>query len=195
MLEGVFRQDSELESIYLVGSFGVNAKRMAFENRFSGQVFDRYGAVFSLGALPETVTTAPRHDGLAVDLTASGLPFFAGRARLAQTVTLPANEGRAYLEFSSLRAAVAVVWVNGKKVGTCAWQPHRVDLGSSLVHGENRVEIELAPTLRNLLGPHHRAGGDQEGTGPSDFNDKTRWTDDFILVPLGFDEVTLIVTN
>ena len=83
------------------------------------------------------------------------------------------------------------MWVNGEKVGTCAWQPHRVDLGSSLSLGENRIEIELAPSLRNLLGPHHRAGGDPGGTGPSDFNDKNHWTDDLILVPLGFNEVKL----
>ncbi len=172
VLEGVFRPDSELESIYLVGNFGVKAKRMAFENRCAGQVFDRYGATFSLGALPKSVTPAPRQDGIAIDLTASGLPFLAGRARLAQTVTLPAIAGRASLEFGGLRAAVAVVWVNGKKVGACAWQPHRVALGSSLHPGENWIEIELAPTLRNLLGPHHRAGGDPESTGPSDFNDK-----------------------
>jgi hypothetical protein len=83
------------------------------------------------------------------------------------------------------------VWVNGKKVGVCAWQPYQIDLGGSLVAGQNKIEIELIPTLRNLLGPHHRAGGDPESTGPSDFNNKTLWTDDYILVPLGFEEVTL----
>ena len=81
--------------------------------------------------------------------------------------------------------------VNGQHVGTVAWPPHRVGLMEGLRVGENEVEIELVGTLRNLLGPHHRAGGDLAWTGPKDFRDKTRWTDDYILVPFGFDGVTL----
>jgi hypothetical protein len=53
------------------------------------------------------------------------------------------------------------------------------------------VEIELVGTLRNLLGPHHRAGGDLVWTGAPDFRDKSRWTEDYILVPFGLNGATL----
>ena len=198
-LAGSYRQDMELESIYLVGDFGVNARRIGLENRCTGQVFDRYSPNLYLETRPVSVTATPSINSVALDLTANGLPFYAGRARLSQILVVPAFEGHPYLEFTNLRAAVAVVWVNGKRMGACAWQPHQVDLGDSLVRGENQIEnvvnivltIELVPTLRNLLGPHHRRGGDTEATGPSDFINKLAWTDDLILVPLGFDCVTL----
>lgn len=129
----------------------------------------------------------------ALDLTAQGLPFFAGRVTLRQTVTLPPLSGRATLEIHDLRAAVAHVAVNGQRTGTVTWPPHRVDLGASLRPGENRIEIELVGTLRNLLGPQHLSGGDLAWTGPAEFRDKSRRTDDYILVPFGFSGATLIV--
>jgi len=95
------------------------------------------------------------------------------------------------LEIHNLRAAVANVRANGQPQGVMAWPPHRLDITSGLRPGENEIEIELVSTLRNLLGPHHRAGGDTHWTGPKEFRDKNCWTDDFILVPFGFDGVTI----
>jgi hypothetical protein len=91
----------------------------------------------------------------------------------------------------NLRAAVAHVRVNGQQAGTVAWQPHHVDVTEALKEGENVIEIELVGTLRNLLGPHHLNGGDLDWTGPKEFRDKNRWTDDYILVPFGFDGAML----
>jgi hypothetical protein len=68
-----------------------------------------------------------------------------------------------------------------------------VDVSEGLHAGENEIEIELVGTLRNLLGPHHLNGGDLVWTGPDQFRDKERWTDDYILVPFGFDGVRLKV--
>jgi hypothetical protein len=188
----VFARDTELESVYLVGDFGVSGRRLREESRLNGQVFDRYAPDFCVTDLPFHVRPGAASDGLSIDLTAQGLAFFAGRATLRQTVTLPALGGRTVLEIRGLRAAAAHVRVNGQHVGTVAWPPHRVDVTPGLCPGENEVEIELVGTLRNLLGPHHRSGGDREWTGPRDFRDKSRWTDDYILVPFGFDGVTLI---
>jgi hypothetical protein len=61
--------------------------------------------------------------------------------------------------------------------------------------GENVIEIELVGTLRNLLGPHHLKGGDLEWTGPGQFRDKNRWTDDYILVPFGFDGASITILD
>lgn len=189
VLSGTFALDTELESVYLVGDFGVTGRRVGEENRFNGQVFDRYAPDFRVTDLPDRAQA--QSGGLVLDLTAQGLAFFAGRVTLRQTVTLPALDGRTVLEIHNLRAAIAHVRVNGQQMGTVAWPPHRVDVTEGLRAGENVVEIELVGTLRNLLGPHHRAGGDLAWTGPRDFRDKSRWTDDYILVPFGFDGVTL----
>jgi hypothetical protein len=97
------------------------------------------------------------------------------------------------LEIGSLRAAVGRVSVNGHDMGVTAWPPYQVDVTAGLRAGENVFEIELVGTLRNLLGPHHLAGGDLDWTGPEQFHDKKRWTDGYILVPFGFDRVILRV--
>lgn len=192
VLRGTFARDTELESVYLVGDFGVQGRRLKEENRFNGQVFDRYAPEFQLVELPERLRASSNTGGLALDLTAWGFPFFAGRVILRQTIKLPPLGGRAVLEIHNLRAAVANVVVNGQRTGTIAWPPYRVELGT-LRPGENVIEIELVSTLRNLLGPHHLSGGDLAWTGPSQFRDKSRWTEDYILVPFGFDRVTLAV--
>ena len=191
VLKGIYHLNTEIEAIYMIGTFGVFGHRVGMENRVNGQLFDRYSSVFRIQGQPEWIQVRTRSDGLAVDLTDSGLPFFAGRAKLIQSIALPSFSGRAELELRHLHVALASVRVNGQPVGTCAWHPHRIDLGSSLVPGENTLEIELVGTLRNLLGPHHRAGGDGPGTGPGDFRDKTHWTEDTILVPFGFDSAIL----
>jgi len=191
VLSGVFGRDMELESVYVIGDFGVAGRRLREENRYNGQVFDRYAPDFRVTDLPHCVR-AEDTGGLSIDLTAQGLPFFAGRATLCQTVALPPLEGRVMLEIQNLRAAIAHVRVNGQQIGTVAWPPHRVDITGGLRPGENVIEIELVGTLRNLLGPHHLTGGDLDWTGPGEFRDKSRWTDDTILVPFGFDGVTLV---
>jgi hypothetical protein len=189
VLSGVFGRDSELESVYVVGDFGVAGRRLGEENRFNGQIFDRYAPDFRLTAPPASVQA--QGGTVDVDLTAQGLAFFAGRATLRQTITLSSPGKRTLLELHNLRAAVAHVRVNGQPAGTVAWQPHRVDVTEALKEGENVVEIELVGTLRNLLGPHHLNGGDMKWTGPKEFRDKNRWTDDYILVPFGLDGATL----
>jgi hypothetical protein len=191
VLTGIFASDTELESVYVVGPFGVAARRLGEEGRHTGQVFDRYAPEFRLVAPPQRAEADWMGRGLAVDLTAQGLPFFAGRATLRQTVSLPAFEGRAELALEGLHAAVAHVRVNGHRSGTVAWPPHQVAIPTGLHGGENVIEVELVGTLRNLLGPHHRRGGDTAYTSPRDFRSRDQWIDDYILVPFGFDGAVL----
>jgi hypothetical protein len=180
-LRGVFRTDSELESIYLTGMFGVRSRWVCEERRSNGLVFERYAARRQLAPLLRRVT------GGTVNLTAGGLPFFAGTAVLNKVVHLeeiPTGDG--LFELDNLSAAVARLRVNGHDCGAVAWEPWRWEVGSALRLGPNRVEIEITGTLRNLLGPHHLTGGDPVYTGPDSFHVTRDWTEDWILVPLGF---------
>ena len=125
-------------------------------------------------------------DGLRFDLTASGLPFYCGRAILRQEIYLPEPSQKVVFELGNLRAAVAHVRLNGLPCGSLAWQPFRLDVTGQVRQGKNSLELELVNTLRNLLGPHHLAGGEQDYTGPGEYRDRMRWTDDVILAPFGF---------
>jgi hypothetical protein len=182
---------TELEAIYLTGAFGVRSTWLRRENQLGGQIFDRYAPDFRISALPATVCHAGLLHPLRNDLTATGFPFFAGRIKLARQVDLPAVPPGLSLEIRGLRAALVNVNVNGQLAGTSAWQPHRVPIAPFARSGRNEIELELVGTLRNLLGPHHLAGGDPSRTNPEDFRDKTRWTGDYLLTPFGWEQVRL----
>ncbi|MBW7884537.1 MAG: hypothetical protein H3C34_18240 [Caldilineaceae bacterium] len=191
VLAGVFGRDSELESIYLTGAFAVGATRLGEESRHNGQCFDRYAPRFVVTARESRFALPHTGTGRAVDLTQQGLPFFAGRLALRQSVEIPATMSSATLVFDDLRAALVHVRVNGVQVQTLAWPPYKVDITPYLHEGTNDLELELVGTLRNLLGPHHVRGGDLSWTGPETFRDQRRWVDEYILAPFGFAGVTI----
>ena len=191
IVSGVMTRLTELEVIYLTGAFGVTSNWIRRENELAGQVFDRYSREFRICAPPAEVRASAPFHPLRYDLTASGFPFFAGRVTLARQVDLPAVPPRLSLEIQGLRAALVNVSVNGLLAGTSAWEPHRVPIAALAKPGANDIEVELVGTLRNLLGPHHLAGGDPSRTNPEHFRDKTRWTDDYLLTPFGWEQVRL----
>jgi len=184
-LTGMFTRDTEIESIYLLGEFGVSTGEGKFEGGASGQVFYRYPAGFRLVELPKIVKSA--------DLTPQGLPFFAGRVRLSTQVHVETVPSDASLELEELRAALAYVRLNGETLGLTAWQPYRISLGGKLKAGENLLEVEMVSTMRNLLGSHHQSGGDPEGVGPEAFRMGPFWTNDYIFVPFGFSKAKLLL--
>jgi hypothetical protein len=191
VLSGIQRSNVELESVYLIGDFGVQSQRIGPEGVHKGLAFDRYSPSFQITRLPTQAVPHTPLDGPALELTSQGLLFFAGTAKLSQTVLVPDFTGPAFLEIVNLYAAVARIRLNGQLAGRVAWPPSRLEVTGLLRPGTSLLEIELVSTLRNLLGPHHVAGGDREITSPNTFRDKRRWTDDYILMPFGFDRVVL----
>ncbi|NOZ29777.1 MAG: hypothetical protein GXP39_17255 [Chloroflexi bacterium] len=183
-LTGVVAEDTELEDIYLIGDFGVSARRIGPERHGAeGMDFDRYA--------PEFALTQEAAGGTSRDLNTQGYPFFAGILSLSQTVEVADPGEQAILALDGLHAIVAEVWVNGQQAGITLLPPHEVDVTEHLKPGANEIEVRLVTSLRNLLGPLHRAGGDQRWTGPNDFVDMSRWTDDYIFVPFGFEAAHL----
>lgn len=191
LLSGSFTRITELESIYITGHFGVTSCRLRQENRLAGQTFDRYAPRFHLRALPAAMDSVTSSHIPGMDLTANGFPFFAGRMTLTQQIWLDAVTPDLTLEIEQMHAALVHVTVNGQHAGVAAWAPHRVNIAAHAQVGENTIAIELVGTLRNLLGPHHLAGGDPNRTNPEEFRDKTRWTKDYILTPFGWHRVRL----
>ncbi|MBR6436589.1 MAG: hypothetical protein IKS45_08795, partial [Thermoguttaceae bacterium] len=65
--------------------------------------------------------------------------------------------------------AVAVVLVNGEKVGTIALRDDKVDITDALHNGENEVTVRIYGTPKNLYGPHH-AGRLRGSAWPGSFH-------------------------
>jgi len=158
---------TEVETVYLVGNFSVSN----FDNR-----------CFALKA-PE----APQPE----DLTASGYPFYAGKARFETSFTSEANQ-RLVLELGHVKAADVKVYLNGKEIATLYWAPYAVELTEYLQEGENKLEVVAATTLFNLMGPGWISGIEEDkGVSPWTFVDFSRYTEKYTLIPFGIGNAVL----
>lgn len=185
--------DSEIENVYLYGDFTVShpgrVEPLARDaERFHGS-FELGGPVRSL-----------RLD--AADLTAAGLPFFAGRLVLRQTFTLNALEAATvrYLRWRLHGANSCRVRINGREAGWRCSDWFALPVAGLCREGVNSLEIELTTSLRNLLGPHHLQEGESTSVWPLSFHREPNvigWLPEpydpgYCLVRLGIDELELV---
>ncbi|MEN6641203.1 MAG: hypothetical protein ABFE08_02020 [Armatimonadia bacterium] len=164
-LEDAFRRyGTEIESLYLVGDFGVigeptDEKTLQF-------VWEQYGLPRQ-GVQCFAANTFILTDPQALvwgDTTLQGLPFYAGRLRY--TVNVPELPAPARLQLGQLDCPIAEVSLDGVTAGHIYKQPLQLELSP----GEARqIEITLYGTLRNLLGPHHHPHGELAAVGPPHF--------------------------
>ncbi|MDQ0061431.1 glycosyl hydrolase [Paenibacillus harenae] len=163
--------DTELESVYLVGDFGVQPLMPFVEGEGGTVVAD---GPFLLTDRPTLL------DG--GDFIRQGFPFFAGRLTLEQTVhvgerEMPSDSDVIWSFHAAPDAIVTNLRVNDSEVKSFLWEPFEAEIGSFLVPGDNRIELELAGSCRNLLGPHHHIKGEPLKIGPDSFTNKVGWTD------------------
>jgi len=167
----VFLKDGvELESVYIIGDFAVKK---------AGERF----------ILSDGTNTA--HTG---DLVQQGYPFYAGAVVYTQTIRAQRAD-RIYLEFESLDAIVTRVTINGKRAGTIAWRPYKLDISRLVKGGENTIEVEAVSSCRNLLGPHHHRRGELLFVGPGSFSDESNWTEQYSFAKFGIGKARLIRTR
>jgi hypothetical protein len=113
-----------------------------------------------------------------------GYPFFGGRLTAVQQITLDTAPAQAWLEFDQLPCAVRVR-CNGAEAGVVAWRPYRAALHGLLRAGVNELEIEVASSLRNVLGPLHVDVRDAALVTPGHFLPSPLWQDAYLLAPEG----------
>ena len=172
--------DSEIEAIYLIGSFGV-----ATPGTYEALPRDamRYAGEFLLAPLPARVTLG--------DLTPQGLPFFNGAVRLRKTVEVETTAARCF-EFSRKMAHIVDLSVNGTVCGEWFWRPFSCAIPEDALRvGRNELALTLTGGLRNLLGPHHLEEGESYAVGPATFFKEPniwgsgRWNDAYCFMPFG----------
>ena len=81
-----------------------------------------------------------------------GIRYFSGIATYPKDVTLPppARDSRLWIDLGRV-CDLAEVWVNGKLVGTAWKPPYRVEIGSAVKAGANRIEIKAVNLWVNRL--------------------------------------------
>ncbi|KRE40729.1 glycosyl hydrolase [Paenibacillus sp. Soil724D2] len=160
--------ETEIENIYIIGSFGVESSSPYLSGE--RQAVHTMGP-FVLTELPVSVRTG--------DLVSQGFPFYSGKIHIEQKVYIDRNDWtEAKWSFSTPpNTIVSRLYINGQEVRTFLWEPYEADITSFLRKGENVIEVEMANSCRNLLGPHHHIKGELYKVGPDSFTDKPGWTD------------------
>ncbi|WP_261302433.1 glycosyl hydrolase [Paenibacillus andongensis] len=160
--------ETEIENIYIIGSFGVESS--------SPYLNGERHAVHTMGPFVLMELPVSVHTG---DLVSQGFPFYSGKMHLQQKVYVDRNDWlEAKWSFSTPPdTIVSRLYINGQEVRTFLWEPYEADITSFLRKGDNLIEVEMANSCRNLLGPHHHIKGELYKVGPDSFTDKPGWTD------------------
>lgn len=186
------RAGTELESVYIIGDFGVRSKGGfdAAERR----------ALWTPGPF---VITDESYLEEPTNLVDSGFPFFAGTVVLWKWIEWEPKEGRVFLELGRPDAIAARVRINGQAAGELLWAPWRVEVTELIEPGPNEIVIELTNSCRNLLGPHHHPAGELFAVGPGQFADSEpdwldkpgagKWDDRYCFVRFGTGQAPRVV--
>ena len=174
---------TEIESVYLLGSFNVQGKFRLRKQGFTGSDF--------------LIVDSKSPD--ASDTIRSGYPFYTGRFIFSQEFGILAGplknkRKRIILSMNKIKAVSLKVTINRKEAGLILWPPYCLDITDLVKKGKNLIEIEIACSLRNPLGPHHHKEINPEFVGPESFNCKELWDDGYTFVEVGLDKNIKIVS-
>ncbi len=158
-----FREDDNLEALYLLGDFGVELR---------GGIPTMVGRRLSTGV---------------GDWRDHQLPFYGGAVSYRYLIRAAAKPGeRVVLQVPNMKGAVVRAFIDGKEVGCVGWPPYEVDLTPHLVTAVHELTLEVFGTRRNTFGPLHFADPDPPFIGPGHFvSEGDDWTDSYVLKPSG----------
>ena len=86
-----------------------------------------------------------------------GLPLYGFGVRYVKNFNLAKTGNRFELQLGNWKGTVSAVKVNGQAAGIIFSEPNTLDITKYLRKGNNRVEVEVTGSLKNLLGPHHNS--------------------------------------
>ncbi|MFS0723843.1 hypothetical protein [Paenibacillus sp. 1P07SE] len=175
-LSVVFHPEINLESVYLIGDFGVRLE----------------GSTTVMTKLPEKLTTS--------DITSQGLPFYGGAISylVEQDAVMEAvdhfqfdRDSHRYclsLRFPSFEAA-ALLMREGSEQTFLPWEPYEAK-----ITGNDALEIEVFLTRRNTFGPLHQLPLHTAAYGPFNWiTDGERFSNRYVLLPSGLLEEPQII--
>lgn len=83
-----------------------------------------------------------------------GIKYFSGDAIYSKEIDMPASwlskPGQLWLNLGDVRD-LAVVTVNGKRLGTLWHAPYRINIGTAIKAGKNRIEVKVVNEWANRL--------------------------------------------
>jgi len=161
--ETVVKDNTELESIYIVGEFCLKSN------------------------LEQIFTIMEKENNVDIsDLTKVGYQFFTGKISLSKQININKKSyQKVCLKIDKLDAMFLNLTVNGTKVETVGWNPMKIDITNYIKQGSNNIVIELVSSCRNTFGPHHLVRPEPKFISPNSFYDKEKWDNKYYFVPFG----------
>ena len=155
-----YNQKTQLESIYILGDFGVELQ----------------------GNTATVVEDTKKLDFGSI--TNQGMPFYTGNVKYKFSVDIK-EMGEYCLRVPSFKSPLLEVSLDGKRQGLIAFAPHRVDLGE-LKKGENSIEITLFGNRQNVFGTLHNADDNYTWYGNGAYRTTGwQWTDSYKIRETG----------
>ncbi len=161
------RYGTEIEAVYLIGDFHVSATPASDLDQVAPPEGTPPWDLETLEGPFRLIAPNSLHSG---DLVWQGLPFYADQITLRTQINLDSPLAKEiWIEFEELSVPIVEIMVNGQSAGVIGWRPYRLNIEAWLHEGENMLEVRLAMSLRNLLGPHHHPQGEPYWVGPDSF--------------------------
>jgi len=164
-----FKRTTNTEAVYLIGSFGVQAKAGA-----------------------SVITTLPATISLD-DMVKRKLPFYSGKC----TVEIPADSylpqvdsaaEKIYIKIPSFTGTLVTVEYGGTKQ-QIAWEPYTADITEAVAQ-KLPLRITLVNSRRNSFGPLHIVPTIQGAYAPSSFlTTGDEWDDEYALIEAAIGEI------
>ena len=159
-----------LEALYITGEFG-----------------------FRWDGTRAVITELPRTLALG-DWGPQGFACYSSAISYVTDIQPSISDGqRLFLELPAWEGVLVKVRVNGELMKAIAWPPYEIDVTDALRPGDNRLEIEVMSSRRNLLGPLHLTEKYPPWTGSGQFyTTGDEWTDDYVSIPYGLMEAPVL---
>ncbi len=165
---------AEIMPAYVVGNFKLNPLKQGFELA--------NGTLNALGSWKS-----------------QGYPFYAQKVLYTQKYKTLENSKLYKVKLNRWNGTMAVVWLNGEKVGPILSPPYELELPINLKAGENSVGLEVIGSLKNSFGFFYKTSAGRWIIGPGDWDvapAKLPSLNDYYLIDYGlFEPFSLISVN
>lgn len=169
-VEYLFGDITQLEAMYLLGSFGVE---------LDGSYYKLIPAREKLG-----------YD----DICQQGLPFYGGNVTYVTDFDV-CGGGMKTLEINKYRGSVITAELDGKRVGVIAYPPYRLPLGE-LADGRHELKITLFGNRMNTFGAIHHANEKLSYCSPGAWRQQGRMgTNEYLVRETGILASPIIITE
>ena len=167
-----FKRTTNIEAVYLLGQFGVEAK--------AGQSM--------LIEMPETLPLS--------DMTERALPFYSGRT----TLVIPETAYGAMVDKTAKKILLKITEATGTLVAVetgagkqaVAWEPWMADVTDAVKNGED-LRVILVNSRRNSFGPLHCVPTRQGSYGPGEFvTVGERFSNEYARVPAAIGTIDFV---